>query len=213
MEEHNVQPIFDEITEHLLNDDAPSKYLNQLSKEPVFKEYPFNLLLKLKHTEQSKKHHPEGNVWNHTMLVVDEAAKVRVKSNDAKAFMWAALLHDIGKPDTTRMRKGRITAYDHDKVGAVICDKFLRVFSREEEFIVKVCALVKYHMHMLYILKELPFGNLKNLLKDVDIQEMALLSLCDRMGRTGADMAEEELNYRRYLDILENAKVKALQRI
>lgn len=213
MEEHNIQRLYDEITEHLLSDDVPSKYLNLLSKEPVFKEYPFDLLLKLKHTEQSKKHHPEGNVWNHTMLVVDEAAKVREKSKDAKAFMWAALLHDIGKPDTTRMRRGRITAYDHDKVGAVICDKFLRVFTREEEFISKVCALVKYHMHMLYILKELPFGNLKNLLKDVDIQEMALLSYCDRMGRTGADINEEEADYRRYLDILENAKDKVLQRI
>jgi len=213
MEEFNFQQLFDEITEHLLNDDTPSEYLNQLSKEPNFKEYPLNLLLKLKHTEQSKKHHPEGNVWNHTMLVVDEAAKVREKSKDAKAFMWAALLHDIGKPDTTRMRKGRITAYEHDKVGAEICDKFLREFTKEEEFIKKVCALVKYHMHMLYILKGLPFGNLKNLLKDVDIKEMALLSFCDRMGRTGADIDKEEVNYRRYLEILEDAKDKAMQKI
>jgi putative nucleotidyltransferase with HDIG domain len=38
--------------------------------------------------------------------------------------MWAALLHDIGKPDTTKQYKGRITSYDHDKAGALIARKF-----------------------------------------------------------------------------------------
>lgn len=59
------------------------------------------MLHRLKGTEQSLLHHPEGDVWNHTLLVVDEAANVKNKSTDAAVFMWAALLHDIGKPDTT----------------------------------------------------------------------------------------------------------------
>ncbi|NLP34949.1 MAG: HDIG domain-containing protein [Clostridiales bacterium] len=209
--DNNRQLLFDSITEHLLMDEVPSQYLNQLSNEPVFKEYPFNLLLKLKQTEQSKKHHPEGNVWNHTMLVVDEAAKVREQCSDKKAFMWAALLHDIGKASTTRIRKGRITSYDHDKVGADLTEKFLQVFIKDDDFIDTVRALVRYHMHMLYILKKLPFADIKNLLKEVDINEMALLSLCDRLGRTGADIAEEEANYERYLKELELAKSKILQ--
>lgn len=211
MGDKGIQGLFDQITEHLLRDDVPSEYLKQLSKDPRFKEYPLNLLLKLKDTEQSKKHHPEGNVWNHTMLVVDEAAKVRERCNDEKAFMWAALLHDIGKPDTTRMRKGRITSYDHDKIGADISAKFLWMFTKEEDFIVAVRALVRYHMHMLYILKDLPFGDMKNLLKEVDVKEMALLSLCDRLGRTGADIAEEEANYKQYLKKLEAAKDMVVQ--
>lgn len=42
--------------------------------------------------------HPEGNVMNHTLLVVDLAALCRQKTSWPLAFMWSALLHDIGKP-------------------------------------------------------------------------------------------------------------------
>ncbi|HBN83225.1 MAG TPA: phosphohydrolase [Clostridiales bacterium] len=207
MDDHK-QELFYEMTEHLLKDEVPSIYLNELLKKPRSKEFPLNLLLKMQKTEQSKKHHPEGNVWNHTMLVTDEAAKVREKSKDSRVFMWAALLHDIGKPDTTRMRKGRITAYDHDKVGTKLCVEFLRFFTDEEEFIDSVRVLVRYHMHMLYVLNKLPFGDIENLLKEADINEIALLSLCDRLGRTGADIDEEQENYEKYLSKLQTEKEK-----
>jgi putative nucleotidyltransferase with HDIG domain len=199
MEKIMMNDIYDEITMHLSEDEKPSDYMNQLAKEAVFKKYPLNLLLKLKNTEQSAKYHPEGNVWNHTMLVLDEAAKVRDQSMDAKAFMWAALLHDIGKPDTTVMRKGRLTSYDHDKAGANLSREFLRAFTDNEAFIEKVGELVRYHMHILYVLKGLPYADTKNLLRKVDIHEIALLCKCDRLGRTGADIEKEEEEYQDFL--------------
>lgn len=202
--------LYDEITQHLIMDDVPSQYLEQLSKIPMFKKYPLKRLHELIKTEQAPKYHPEGNVWNHTMLVVDEAAKVRHKSNDERAFMWAALLHDIGKPDTTRMRKGRITSYDHDKVGSKLSIDFLDIYTDDEDFKARVGALVRYHMHMLYVLKNLPFADMKNLLREVDINDMALLSKCDRLGRTGANIEEEEASYHEYLNILKIAKEKTL---
>ncbi|HHX13122.1 MAG TPA: HDIG domain-containing protein [Clostridiales bacterium] len=205
MIKENNTKLYNEITEHLINDDTPSQYLNKLSNGAEFKEYPLKLLNDLKKTEQSPKYHPEGNVWNHTMLVVDEAAKVRDESNDKKAFMWSALLHDIGKPDTTRMRKGRITSYDHDKVGGKLSIDFLDVYTDDIEFKLKVGALVRYHMHMLYVLKKLPFADMKNLLRKVDIEDMALLSKCDRLGRTGANTEEEEASYHEYLGKLKTA--------
>jgi putative nucleotidyltransferase with HDIG domain len=202
------QSLYHEITEHLLTDEKPSHYINNLSKEKVFDEYPLKLLQQLKSTEQSKKYHPEGSVWNHTMLVVDEAAKVRGQSKDVKAFMWAALLHDIGKPSTTRMRKDKITSYDHDKAGEKLCMEFLLAFSEEEEFIRKVSSLVRYHMHMLYVLKELPYKDVAGMLRDVDIHEIALLCRCDRMGRTGADVEAEDSEYREFLTKLKRLSAK-----
>ncbi|MDF2539817.1 MAG: hypothetical protein K0S76_2838 [Herbinix sp.] len=195
--------LFEEITAHLLGDDRPSEYMIRLSKEPEFKQFPLVLLSKLMKTEQSKKHHPEGNVWNHTMLVLDEAAKVRNQSKEEASFMWAALLHDIGKPDTTIMRKGRLTSYDHDKIGAKLCQDFLHVFTNDEEFIQRVEGLVRYHMHMLYVLKSLPYADTKNLLRNVDIHEIALLCRCDRLGRTGADADKEEEEYQEFIQMLE----------
>jgi putative nucleotidyltransferase with HDIG domain len=106
--------LFHEIDRALMREEQPSKELENISRDTVFREYPFQLLEKLKHTGQSQRHHPEGSVWNHTMLVADEAAKRRKLSKDESVFMWAALLHDIGKPATTRERGGRFTAYGHD---------------------------------------------------------------------------------------------------
>jgi putative nucleotidyltransferase with HDIG domain len=194
--------IFDEITQHLLTDEKPSIFITSISKDVRFAEYPFSMLWQLKSTEQSKKYHPEGSVWNHTLLVLDEAAKVRKQSKDEKVFMWAALLHDIGKPETTRERNGKITSYDHDKAGEKLSAEFLRYFTTEESFIEKVSALVRYHMHMLYILKALPYGDVNNMLRRVDRNDIALLCRCDRLGRTGADVETEEKEYDRFVEKL-----------
>jgi len=194
-----MENLFLEISGHLLKDDTPSQYFKDICSEPRFSKYPLNMLCELKKTEQSPKYHPEGSVWNHTMLVLDEAAKVRNKSKAPLVFMWAALLHDIGKPDTTRKRKGKITAYDHDKIGAGLARKFLEEFTRDEEFIKKVTALIRWHMQILYVVKDLPFSDVKTMKEESDLEEVALLSWCDRMGRTGAQTKEEEKSIQLFL--------------
>lgn len=184
--------IFSDIKNHLLHDEKPSDYLNRISDELFFREYPLTMLSRLKETEQSPKYHPEGSVWNHTMLVLDEAAQCREKSSNQRVFMWAALLHDIGKPDTTQRRKGRITSYNHDRVGAELCIKFLREFSCEEAFIREVSALVRWHMQVLFVTKSLAFADIKAMKAQTNIEDIALLGFCDRMGRLGADRKEQK---------------------
>lgn len=183
---------FQEIESHLLKDRTPSTYLTEFFSTPAAKEKPFSMLNKLKQTKQSPIHHPEGNAWNHTMLVVDYAARLREKSKDSRVFMWAALLHDIGKPDTTRVRKGRITSYDHDKIGEKLAEEFLRYFTADKDFIQKVCSLVRYHMNILFVVNNLPFQNKEGIRKHTDIEELALLGFADRMGRTNANAKEVE---------------------
>ncbi len=191
--------IYKEINHHILEDECPSNYLNDLAHRVVFQHAPFSMLKKLKETVQSPVHHPEGNVWNHTMLVVDEAARIRDKSKNARIFMWAALLHDIGKPDTTKLRKGKITAYDHDIAGAGLADEFLRYFTDDEEFIKNVVNLIRWHMNILYVLKDLPYSRTDEMRKQVDLHELALLGLCDRVGRLNADRRKEEDNIELFL--------------
>lgn len=185
------QALFSEMDRHLREDEKPSLFFKSL-EEKELTEFPFSMLERLKETEQSKVYHPEGSVWNHTMLVVDEAAKVKKKSGDARAFLWAALLHDIGKPDTTKLRGGRITAYDHDKVGAPLAKRFLKEFSEDERWIEAVCALVRWHMQILYVAKSPSFAEIEKMKRQTDIRDVALLGLCDRLGRLGADREKEE---------------------
>ncbi len=189
-----------EINNHILLDEQPSIFLNSIVNTNIFKEYPFYMLYKLTETEQSPIYHPEGNAWNHTMLVVDEAAKLRNKSRDERVFMWAALLHDIGKAETTKNKKGKITAYNHETVGADLCVKFLQEFTTDDTFIQKVKGLVRWHMQILHVVKDMPFADIKSMKEETDIREVALLGFCDRMGRTNVDKIKEKNNIILFLE-------------
>ncbi|NLB35719.1 MAG: HDIG domain-containing protein [Clostridiales bacterium] len=186
--------IFFTVKTSLLNDKKPSELISSILEGENASVFPFDMLSRLKQTEQSPRHHPEGSVWNHTMLVVDEAARVREKSKNAVVFMWTALLHDIGKPDTTRIRKGKITSYGHEKVGAALAQKFLNEFSEDTAFIQAVVSLIRWHMQILFVVNDLPFADIPQMKRQTDVDEVALFGLCDRLGRLNPNRKEEEKN-------------------
>jgi len=193
--------VFEEFERHLMEDEKPSVYFEKVvNNKDIFDEYPFTLLSRLVDTPQSPQHHPEGSVWKHTLLVVDNAANVKELSENPRAFMWGALLHDLGKAPTTKIRKGKITSYDHDKVGAELCMDFLRVFTEDTEFIRQVTALVRWHMQTLFVIKNLPFGDVKSMATEISIKEIALLSQADRLGRG-------EMNESKIKEEKENIKI------
>lgn len=191
----DLKEAFEEFDKHLMEDEAPSVYFgNMLRKGLFYKVFPFTMLGDLVKTPQSVQHHPEGSVWNHTMLVVDRAARHRDESVAPRVFMWAALLHDLGKPGTTKTRKGRITSYDHDKLGEKLAVKFLTPLTEDKDFIHAVAKLVRWHMQTLFVVKDMAFADIKTMLQQVKLEEVALLSLCDRLGRgrMTSDKEEEE---------------------
>ena len=186
--------LFDEMNRHLLQDAKPSEYFEQLVKTETFKgDYPFIFLSRLQKIDQSPKHHPEGNVWNHTMLVLDNAAKVKGRSEDERVFMWSALLHDLGKATTTKLRNGRITSYDHDKEGEKLVVSFLEHFTKDQDFIKKVSRMVRWHMQILFVTNKLPFADIEAMRSQVSIEEVGLLGLCDRMGRKMEQDVQKEI--------------------
>ncbi len=195
--------VFEEIERHLMEDEKPSVYFNEMiNKQGIFTNYPYTLLSGLVDTPQSLQYHPEGNVWKHTMLVVDNAAKVKKISENPRAFMWGALLHDLGKTPTTKIKKGKITSYDHDKVGAELSIKFLQELTDDVELIKQVTALVRWHMQTLFVTKKLPFGDVKKMSLEISIKEIALLSQCDRLGRGGiseSKIKEEKENIKDFI--------------
>ena len=183
---------FLEIEKHLLNDEKPSIYLNEQVGNGDFDEYPLSMIKDLLTVEQNPIYHPEGNVFIHAMMVVDEGAIVRERSKDKKAFMWALLLHDLGKKPTTKLRKGKLTSYNHDTVGAKMAREFLEYFNQDEVFINKVISLVRWHMQILFVTKNSRFQNIKQMLEDVDVDEMILVSRCDRLGRGNLNKLKRE---------------------
>lgn len=183
--------IFKEFEYHLLNDNKPSEYFNKILRDTdIFTIYPFDMIGKLVEIEQNPMHHPEGNVWNHTMLVIDNAADRKYKTDNKREFMWAALLHDIGKGPTTKLKNGRLVSYDHDIVGSEMAVDFLNQFTNDKEFIKNVSILVRWHMQILFVVKKLPFARLKEMTDEISPDEIALLGICDRLGR--GNMSEEK---------------------
>ena len=75
----------------------------------------------LEATPQDPGWHPEGDVWTHTLQVVDAAADLRDELGDDRprqlALMLGALCHDLGKPSTTRFEDGRIRSLGHEEAG------------------------------------------------------------------------------------------------
>ena len=76
-------------------------------------------LLPLIDTPQDPQWHPEGDVWIHTLLAVDQAAPLigGLDRPRALAVMLGTLCHDLGKPPTTRFERGRIRSLGHEEAG------------------------------------------------------------------------------------------------
>jgi tRNA nucleotidyltransferase (CCA-adding enzyme) len=76
-------------------------------------------LVPLETTPQEPEWHPEGDVWIHTLLALDQAAPLREGLDHARqvALMLGVLCHDLGKPATTRFENGRIRSLDHEEAG------------------------------------------------------------------------------------------------
>ena len=181
-----------EIQENLLICDKPSIYLEEIKTS--LKNTPLEVLIDLEKIEQNKKYHPEGNVWNHLKQVVDVAAKIKDYANDKESLMLGALLHDLGKGTTTKKNKqGRLISYNHDIEGEKIADKLLTYYGYKDDEKEKILNLVKYHMHHLYIIKNLPFAKTGEMIKNVDLNDMILMFVSDRLGR-GQVEKEKKLN-------------------
>lgn len=184
--------IYEKINNILMTSNVPSKELNEVRKTLEFKESVFNVINKLEEIEQDKKFHPEGNVWNHTIMVVDTAAALKEFSKDEKSLLWAALLHDLGKIPTTKWIRGKWRSYGHDTAGANMAKELLNKVSNDIEFNTRVENLVKFHMHHLYIVKELPFADIEGLKMLEDLNDIILIFLSDKLGR--GEKTKREIN-------------------
>lgn len=101
-------------------------------------------------TEQEPAHHPEGDVYVHTGLVMTAMAQIAKRDSlsgtERTIAMAAALLHDIGKPLVTERVEGKIQAHGHDKAGVAPALRVLSNMNAPEKVIQPVLKLVEEHM-------------------------------------------------------------------
>lgn len=143
---------------------------------------------------QDPEWHPEGDVWTHTLMVIDQAAKL-IRINDLSEeeqllVMTGALCHDVGKPPTTKIIDGRIRSLAHDEAGVPLTDTLLSRMAYPPRLIPEVQALVREHLkpYQLYRSRDVVSdGALRRLALRVPIERLLLVSQADFFGRTTPD--------------------------
>ena len=134
---------------------------------------------------QPPEWHPEGDVWVHTMLLLE-----RLEPGCAATLGWGALLHDIGKPATFQIDrsgstpeapKERIRFSGHVEVGVRMAEEILRRLRFSNEEAEQIVALVKNHMRFGDLL-EMRESTLKRFLRLSRFDEHLQLHWLDCMA-------------------------------
>ena len=98
-------------------------------------------LLEMRGCAQSPEHHPEGDVWVHTRLLLTHL------KNPSPVLAFSALLHDVGKPRTSKTEpNGRIRFFGHEGVGARMAEEILRRLRFSNDDIGAITACIANHM-------------------------------------------------------------------
>ena len=137
--------IEEELRKALLKAEKPSIFFEEM-REMDQLEVWFPELAETIDLEQDPVFHPEGDVWTHTMEVIDRAAAFRDRISEPFRFMLLALTHDLGKIVTTEEKNGRIHAYEHETKGLPLVESFVRRIINENDVIDYVLNMVPLHM-------------------------------------------------------------------
>lgn len=156
----------------------------------------------MKKTPQNPVFHGEGDVLTHTQMVVEALAKIpsfsALSDEQQKMLFLAAVLHDVGKPRTTRMEDGTWVSPHHSSVGAQIARQFLwqsqNLCGDEESFRFRegVCSLIRRHGMPVHAFDQ-PDGILqlaKFAESPATVEAVCLLAEADVSGRIAPDSAE-----------------------
>ena len=105
-------------------------------------------VVKMKGVAQPPQYHPEGDVWVHTLLLLDG-----LPAGCPMALAWAALLHDVGKPATFRVAPDRIRFDGHVDVGVRIAEEICRRLRFPNYETEQILALIANHMRFADVQK------------------------------------------------------------
>lgn len=151
-------------------------------------------LTPLASTPQDPQWHPEGDVWTHTLLALDQA-RLLIDDLDpprALAVMLGTLCHDLGKPATTKFEDGRIRSRGHEEAGVAptlsLLDRW-NVHTRGSfPLRDQVVGLVRDHLKpgALYDVREqVSAGAIRRLARRVEADLLYRVARADCLGRTG----------------------------
>jgi tRNA nucleotidyltransferase (CCA-adding enzyme) len=185
LEELPKERIYNEFTKLLLKAEKPSFGFELMLELGILRYFPeLEALIGVK---QSPRYHPEGDVWVHTMMCLDEM--VALLGDDEKLnlkYMFAILCHDLGKAKTTTVEEdGHIRAIGHEEAGLELTKSMMYRLSNEHDFIESLLPLVEHHLKpsQFYADKSKDKA-VRRLATKVNIEELVVVAKADFLGRT-----------------------------
>ena len=177
--------IFSELEKALLKAEKPSEFF-QFLRDIQQLHLWFPEIEALIGVPQNPVHHPEGDVWNHTMMVLDQAARLRDQARQPLSFMLSALCHDLGKPKTTALEDGVLRSIGHEQAGVPLAEQFLSRITHETRLHKYVLNMVALHMYPNQRAKQGSSQKAMNHLFDSSLcpEDLLLLAKADHTGRT-----------------------------
>lgn len=188
----SVERVLGETQKALLKAEKPSVYFRNLRAMDHLREY-FPELEDTIGVMQNPRFHPEGDVFEHTLLTLDEAAKLRERAEWPLGFMLSALLHDLGKCVATQVQEdGRITAYGHEVLGLDLVEAQLRRITNQEKLIAYVKNQTELHMRPNMLAGAKSKKKKTRQLFDLSVcpNDLILLSRADASGKLDAPYDE-----------------------
>ncbi|MBI4507345.1 MAG: HD domain-containing protein [Chloroflexi bacterium] len=158
---------------------------------------------------------PEGgrrfkNVFDHTLQVVE-------KVPPDLDLRWAALLHDVGKPETIGWDDGQVHFRGHEVVGAAMAERLLTRLRFDRQRVERVARLVAMHLRPNSYEPEWTDGAVRRVIREAGDELDLLLALSradvtsQRRGRVAAAEARVEALAQRCRELIERENVKALK--
>jgi poly(A) polymerase len=146
----------------------------------------------MKGVEQPPQFHPEGDVFVHTLLLLE-----KLPAGSSKTLAWGALLHDVGKPPTFRVAPDRIRFDGHVDVGVKMAAEICRRLRFSNDETEQILALVDNHMRFAQV-RQMNESTLKKFLRLPGFDEHLELHRMDVLSSNGLlesyDYARERLN-------------------
>ena len=180
--------IHGELNKALLKAKKPSIFFDEMRKMGQLTQW-FPEVEALIDVPQNPVHHPEGDVWNHTLMVLDVAADLRSDSTYPEGFMMSALTHDFGKAVSTLVGEHKVSAIGHEKTGIPLARQFLKRISNEKRLSEYVLNMVALHMspNMMASDRSSRKATSKMFDKSVCPEDLLLLAKADHFGKGNAE--------------------------
>ena len=189
--------VFDEMCKALEKADKPSIFFRLLEKMDHLKEF-FPEIAQLRGVEQNPVYHPEGDVFEHTMLTIDCAASLRAQAVQPLPFMLAALCHDLGKFDSTEVNEeGRIISYLHPVTGVPLTERQLGRLTNNVKLTKYVTNMVAMHMRPNALANAHSKKKKTRIMFDLAVcpEDLILLSRADATGKLDGPYNEANWNF------------------